>query len=53
MQTLKRYYKHNITDQISDDKNKLWKYVERVEASSTARRLVIWSCKEEDCWKME
>ena len=45
---MKRYYRHNITDQISDDKNKLWEYVEKIEASNIARRLVTWSCKEED-----
>jgi hypothetical protein len=53
MQTLKKYYRHNITDQIADDKNKLWEHVEKIEARSIARRLVTWSLKEKGCWKME
>jgi hypothetical protein len=53
MQILKRFYRHNVTDQISDDKNKLWEHVEKREASSIVRRLVIWSLMEEGCWKME
>jgi hypothetical protein len=53
MQTLERYYGHNITNQISDDKNKLWEYVAKIGASRKARRLVTWSLKEEDCWKTE
>lgn len=52
-ETLKRYYGHNITGQISDDKNKVSEHVEKIEASSTARRFVTWPSMEEGCWKME
>ena len=46
---LRRYYRHNITDQISDDRNKLRKHVETMEGSRTAGMVP----QKYDCCKME